>query len=76
MTSTSILLILVGIFVLLNASNFVKVFKGEAKLSFLGGGNTASGQGAGSTASTNGTSGNVEVQGGIPATGNFTSGNK
>ena len=55
MTSTSILLMFVGIFVLLNASNFVKVFKGEAKLSFIGGNTaTSSGQGAGTT----GTSGN------------------
>ena len=57
MTSTSILLILVGIFVLLNASNFVKVFKGEAKLSFIGGSTTSVGQGAGTTG-IQGTTGN------------------
>ena len=32
MTATSILLILVGLFVIVNSANFVKVLNGEAKI--------------------------------------------
>ena len=35
MTATSFLLILIGIFIILNSGNFVKVLKGEATINFL-----------------------------------------
>ena len=36
MTATSVLLILVGLFVIVNAANFVGVFKGDKAFSFQG----------------------------------------
>jgi hypothetical protein len=36
MTATSVLLILVGIFIIANSPNLVGVFKGEKSFSFLG----------------------------------------
>lgn len=38
MSSTSILLFLVGIFVVVNAPNIVGIFKGDTKFNFTGGG--------------------------------------
>ena len=36
MTATAVLVILVGIFIIINAPNFVGVIQGNKKLSFLG----------------------------------------
>lgn len=36
MTAVSVLLLLIGIFILLNASNFVKVIQGKAKINWTG----------------------------------------
>jgi hypothetical protein len=40
MTSVSVLLILVGVFIIFNAPNFVGVFQGNKSFSFLGAKNT------------------------------------
>lgn len=41
MTATSILLILVGIFIIVNAPNFVGVIKGDKQFAFQGATNTS-----------------------------------
>ncbi len=69
MTATSLLLILVGVFVIINAGNFVGVLKGTNKLGFAGSklAGAASGVRAGATGyPTSGTTaGNVQATGPI-----------